>query len=261
MLWTRVASGVVLAPLFLLLVYLEFPYFHLLVAAIAGVMGWEFTRMDGRIGKKRSAFVIAAALGAVAAVSFGHWLPALALIAVATIALAVADQVAGRKGFYIVQIAVVYVALPAISLLYVMSVGGAVSIFWLLAVVWATDIGAYAFGRMIGGPKLAPSISPNKTWSGAVGGLVSAVVISAAVTWGFGVQITFLLGALAVGLSIVSQAGDLFESGLKRRYQVKDSGALIPGHGGVMDRFDGLWFAAPLAALLALLLGGGVQSW
>ncbi len=261
MLWTRVASGVVLAPLFLLLVYLEFPYFHLLVAAIAGVMGWEFTRMDGRIGKKRSAFVIAAALGAIAAVSFGQWLPALVLIAVATITLAAADQVAGRKGFYIVQIAVVYVALPAISLLYVMSVGGAVSIFWLLAVVWATDIGAYAFGRLIGGPKLAPSISPNKTWSGAVGGLVSAVVISSAVAWGFGVQVTFLLGALAGGLSIVSQAGDLFESGLKRHYKVKDSGALIPGHGGVMDRFDGLWFAAPLAALLALVLGGGVQSW
>ena len=107
MLWTRVASGVVLAPLFLLLVYLEFPYFHLLVAAIAGVMAWEFTHMDGRIGKKRSAFVIVAALGAVAAVSFGQWLPALALIAVATITLAAADQVAGRKGFYIVQIAVV----------------------------------------------------------------------------------------------------------------------------------------------------------
>lgn len=261
MLWTRVASGVVLAPLFLLLVYLEFPYFNVLVAAIAGVMAWEFSRMDGRMGNKRSGFLILAAVAAVMAASLGQWGAALGLVAASAVTLAASDQVAGRKGLYTVQIAVVYVALPAISLLYVLSVGHSVSIFWLLAVVWATDIGAYAFGRMIGGPKLAPSISPNKTWSGAIGGLVSAVGISAAVGLGFGVQITALLLALAGGLSVVSQAGDLFESGLKRHYRVKDSGTLIPGHGGAMDRFDGLWAAAPVAALIALVLGGGVQSW
>lgn len=258
MLWTRVASGVVLGPLFLLLVYLEKPYFHLLVAAIAVVMGLEFARMDGRIGKKRQGLVTIAVLAAIAAISLGYGLPALLIVLFATIALVAADQVAGRKGFFIIQIAVVYVAIPAISLLYVITAGGALAIFWLLAVVWATDIGAYAFGRMIGGPKLAPSISPNKTWSGAVGGFLSAVAISTAVAWGFGVPITAGLVALAGVLSIVSQAGDLFESGLKRRYNVKDSGAIIPGHGGVMDRFDGLWFAAPLAAA-ATLLGGGIH--
>ncbi|MBY0509755.1 MAG: phosphatidate cytidylyltransferase [Rhodospirillaceae bacterium] len=261
MLWTRVASGVVLAPLFLVLVYLEFPYFHLLVAAIAGVMAVEFTRMDGKAGTKRRTLTAAAAVVAVALMSADHAAAAAAVIVAATAAVIAADQVAGRKGFHVVHIAVLYAALPAVSLLYVMAEGGARSIFWLLAVVWATDIGAYAFGRMIGGPKLAPSVSPNKTWSGAVGGLVSAVLISAGLlAWVYGQGLSASLLMLAAGLSVVSQAGDLFESALKRRYQVKDSGAIIPGHGGVMDRFDGLWAAAPLAAVFCLVLGG-VQQW
>ncbi len=262
MLWTRIASGVVLAPLFLALVYLEFPYFHLLMAAIAGVMAWEFIRMDGKAGLKRRILMTASTLLAVALMSLGQPIPALLVVAAATLALVVADQVAGRKGLYLVQITVVYVALPAISLLYVMAVGGSFSVFWVLAVVWATDIGAYAFGRLIGGPKLAPSVSPNKTWSGAAGGLLCAVLASAGLLyWGGGQHVTGGLLALAGGVSMVSQIGDLFESGLKRRYQVKDSGGLIPGHGGVMDRFDGLWAAAPVAAAFCLILSGGVQTW
>ena len=262
MLWTRVASGVVLAPLFLALVYLEYPAFNLLVAAIAAVMAWEFVKMDGRSGAKRRALMIGAPLVAVAAVSLGHPIPALLVVALATVVLVVADQIAGRKGLYVVQIAVVYVALPAISLLYVTAVGGSTSVFWLLAVVWATDIGAYAFGRVIGGPKLAPAVSPNKTWSGALGGLACAILASAGLLyWGLGQQVTPGIVALAGAVSVISQMGDLFESALKRRYKVKDSGSLIPGHGGLMDRFDGLWAAAPLAAAFCLILGGGVQTW
>jgi len=260
-LWTRIASGVVLAPLFLALVYFEFPYFNFLIAAIAGLMAWEFIRMDGKTCLKRQALILAAVLTAVVAASFDQMLPALLVIAAGTVALVVADLIAGRKGFALIHIAVVYVALPAISLLYVMTVGGAQSIFWLLAVVWSTDIGAYAAGRLIGGPKLAPSVSPNKTWSGAIGGLIAAVLISSGLMiWGFGLDTSPMLELVAAGLSVVSQIGDLFESGLKRRYQVKDSGALIPGHGGLMDRFDGLWAAAPALAL-ACLVGGAVQSW
>ncbi len=262
MLWTRVASGVVLAPLFLLLVYLEFPWFNLLVAAIAGVMVQEFTRMDARVGVKRQGLIFLAVLLALGAEALGQYPAALGIAVLGSILLVAADQAAGRKGLFIVQIAVLYVAVPALSLLYVMGVGHSVGVFWLLAVVWATDIGAYAFGRMIGGPKLAPRISPNKTWSGAIGGLISAVLASSGLLlWGYGLSTTAILVVCALLLSVVSQVGDLFESGLKRHYQVKDSGSLIPGHGGVMDRFDGLWAAAPLAALFCLVMDGGPQTW
>ncbi len=260
MLKTRVISGVILAPLFLALVYMEFPYFNVLVAALAGAMAWEFARMDGQVGRKRFWSVT---LASVVAVGLMSWCgaAALGLVVVAVLGLIAADQVAGRKGFHMVQIAPAYAALPALALVYVMSLGGHVSVFWLLAVVWATDIGAYATGRLIGGPKLAPKISPNKTWSGAVGGVVWAVIASSVLLWAFDVTPTMLLGGVAILTSIVSQSGDLFESALKRRYGVKDSGSLIPGHGGVMDRFDGLWAAAPVAALFCAIFGDGVQAW
>lgn len=116
---------------------------------------------------------------------------------------------------------------------------------FLFAIVWCTDIFAYFVGRAVGGPKLAPSISPGKTWSGAVGGTIAAVVAGilvahfAGMAWGLA-----MLALLVVGLSVISQIGDLFESRLKRLCSVKDSSQLIPGHGGVMDRVDGLATAA-----------------
>jgi len=124
-------------------------------------------------------------------------------------------------------------------------------------VVWGTDIVAYFTGRAIGGPKLAPAISPNKTWSGAIGGLVGAVAAGAAIVMPSNVKTFLIIAAIAVALSIVSQAGDLFESRMKRLFNVKDSSALIPGHGGVMDRLDG--FVA--AALLALAIGAARAGW
>ena len=261
MFWTRVASGVVLAPLFLALVYWERPYFHLMMTAIAGLIAWEFLRMDGKVGPKRQALTIGGIVAAALAMTFVSATAALLVGAAVGVAAIVADKVAGRRERHTAQIAVPYVLLPAISLIYMMDVGGSESIFWLLAVIWATDIGAYVSGRLIGGPKLAPSVSPKKTWSGAVGGLIWAVIASSGVYWAYHGIFLPHLAAITVLLSIISQAGDLFESALKRRYDVKDSGALIPGHGGFMDRFDGLWAAAPFAALFCAILGGGVQHW
>ncbi|APH54230.1 Phosphatidate cytidylyltransferase [Granulibacter bethesdensis] len=138
---------------------------------------------------------------------------------------------------------------------------GRANVLFLVISVWASDIGAYLAGRLIGGAKLAPSISPGKTWSGAVGGVVAAM--------GTGLAIAPVLhsgpaiGALWVAclIAVVSQGGDLLESGLKRRFGVKDSGTLIPGHGGLLDRLDGLLTAAPVVAVLAALLGRGVAVW
>lgn len=131
---------------------------------------------------------------------------------------------------------------------------------FLVVVIWATDIGAYLVGRVVGGAKLAPRISPGKTWSGSVGGLFFGGLFGAFVaTGGHGVD-WWALGP-AFGLSIFAQAGDLLESAIKRHLGVKDSGRTIPGHGGLFDRLDGFLGAAPLAALLALCGNGGLPLW
>ena len=127
----------------------------------------------------------------------------------------------------------------------------------ILLVILIVGLAAYFAGRAIGGPKLAPSISPNKTWSGAIGGLIGAVAGGGAIAMPSNAKTFLVIAAIAIVLSIVSQAGDLFESRMKRLFNVKDSSNLIPGHGGVMDRLDG--FVA--AALLALLIGAARGGW
>ena len=138
---------------------------------------------------------------------------------------------------------------------------GRADVLFLLFIVWADDIGAYLAGRLIGGPRLAPHISPGKTWSGSVGGLFAAVAAGLFVAHFLAGAVTWRTAAIAAFLAIVAQAGDLVESFVKRRLEVKDSGHLIPGHGGLFDRLDGVLAAAPVAALLALTLGRGVVLW
>ncbi|HSI39791.1 MAG TPA: phosphatidate cytidylyltransferase [Xanthobacteraceae bacterium] len=143
---------------------------------------------------------------------------------------------------------------------------GLTALFWLFAVVWGTDIAAYFSGRLIGGPKLWPRVSPKKTWSGALGGSLFGTLAGLAVLHGAGLGFSAALVPVTLAVSIASQAGDLFESAMKRRFGVKDSGALIPGHGGLMDRLDGFVAAGGLALLLGLMRnpgapGQGVLLW
>lgn len=133
---------------------------------------------------------------------------------------------------------------------------GLIALIFLCVVVWSTDIGAYFVGRKFGGPKLARAISPNKTISGAVGGLFFAAIGALLVARIAGLQNDVILLGLAVVLSAISQCGDLFESHLKRAAGMKDSGQLIPGHGGIMDRVDGLLFAAIFLWLVSSIFGG-----
>lgn len=143
-----------------------------------------------------------------------------------------------------------YVGVPVLGLLILRQEGASYA-FWAMALVWASDIGAYFAGRLLGGPKLAPSISPNKTWAGAVMGVAAAAIFARSMheTVGLPWALVFATPVLA----IVSQFGDLFESWLKRRAGVKDSGSLLPGHGGLLDRLDGLVPVAPLAAAMFLV--------
>jgi phosphatidate cytidylyltransferase len=145
-----------------------------------------------------------------------------------------------------------YVALPALALIFLREQpNGLLLSLWTLATVWATDIGAYAAGRSIGGPKLAPAVSPNKTWAGLIGGVVAALLLGLAL-WRFAdLRLQFALASPI--LAVIAQIGDLYESWLKRLAGKKDSGNLLPGHGGVLDRLDGLVPVAPAAAALVLV--------
>ena len=172
------------------------------------------------------------------------WLGFAALLAPAAVAAALSRRVAMGWG-------VLYIGIPSMALLSLSWVWETL-VLWLFFITWATDIFAYFAGRAIGGPKLAPRISPNKTWAGLAGGVAGAAALGwATATW-FEMEPFFLWMGGPLGL--VAQAGDLYESWEKRRAGVKDSGALLPGHGGVLDRLDGL-LAAAAAAVLLLMAG------
>jgi len=138
---------------------------------------------------------------------------------------------------------------------------GLLNTLFMVLIVWASDTGAYLAGRALGGPKLAPAISPGKTWSGAAGGLLAAILVGAGAASLLAPGGASRAAAIAAMLGVMSQAGDLLESAIKRRFGVKDSSSLIPGHGGVFDRLDGVMAAAPLATAFALLAGRGAPLW
>jgi phosphatidate cytidylyltransferase len=154
--------------------------------------------------------------------------------------------------------AIVYVLAALVALLWLrhQPASGRETVLWIVMVVWATDIGAYFLGKFAGGVKLAPRISPGKTWSGLIGGMCWAAVASAAMGLAFEQGATFGLAAIGVVLAIVAQMGDLLESAAKRDAGVKDSGYLIPGHGGLLDRIDGLVAVLVVVALARLIIGG-----
>lgn len=197
-----------------------------------------------------------------AALWMGGWFFTVLIMAAALIALREWDGLTsdGEKGWTLAGL--VYIGIPCASLIWLREVrfvnnpnAGLELVLFIMCIVWATDIGAYFAGRKIGGPKLAPVISPNKTWAGLGGGIVAAAVI--AVLAFFTPYPTSLVSSAFLGavLAVIAQAGDLFESWLKRRVGAKDSGTLIPGHGGLLDRIDGLMFTVPIFAWLVYMSG------
>jgi len=199
--------------------------------------------------------IILIAIALVEAV-LGGWPFAVLVAAIATIMYLEWSRMVGKWGIAWKLYGFFYCLLPAVSLLWIREraeyegIGSGFDLLiWVFLVVWSTDIGAYFAGRAIGGPKLAPSISPNKTVAGLVGGVLAATVLAG--TWVYAVGLPATLLSLAAPLALAAQLGDLFESGLKRRAGVKDSGTWLPGHGGLLDRLDGL---VPVAILTALLM-------
>jgi len=218
---------------------------------------------SGRFGRHRGLvlrIVSAVILGPLllAAIWFGF--PWIDLVAAVAAPLLVAEWIGLTRGRPLQRLlAIVYSLAAIVALLWLRHQpgDGRETIIWIVACIWATDIGAYAVGRLAGGARLAPRISPGKTWSGLIGGMAWAAVASSAVGYVFGLGHTFTLAAIGAGIAVIGQIGDLLESAAKRRAGVKDSGTLIPGHGGLLDRVDGLLAVLVVVALTRLIVDGG----
>ena len=253
----RTLSALALVPLALLVIWWGGFLFFLAVAAVAFVSLWEWSRIAAA-GTPAWLFPAAAAalLASLLAVQLGR--PGLAALIAGAAALALILAGAGDAACRWSGLGLLYAALPSAALIFLRGgESGAFAILFLAAVVWSGDVAAYFGGRQIGGPRLWPRVSPKKTISGAVCGLAASVlagVIMAALA-GAGPLLT--AAAVAALLGVAGQWGDLLESAVKRRFAVKDSGSLIPGHGGMLDRFDALFAAAIVAALLVLAGAGG----
>lgn len=234
--------------------------FAALVALLAAGLIWEWAgiTLDDRAAAARLYGMLALPAVSVAAAAAGVAWGALLLFLAGAGSLPFFAPRRFASGLF-------YIGCAVIALLWLRGrpASGRMEMFFLLFVVWATDSGAYLAGRLIGGPKLAPRLSPSKTWAGLGGGVGAAFLIGVLFAMGAGGVSAGVLraGFLAAGLALVAQAGDLAESALKRRFGRKDSGTLIPGHGGLLDRLDGLLAAAPAAALLALILGRRTLLW
>lgn len=254
----RIQSGIVMAIGVLVATWLGGIAFRILAVAIGLLVFYEWSTMTRLREADRNAFALAwgglAALGT--AILLGFLSLAGAMLVAFTL-LAIVRSVSRGLGGWLPG-GIVYAGLSALSLASIRGSdsAGLKAMLVIFAIVWATDILAYFVGRAIGGPKLAPRISPGKTWSGAIGGTVAALVFGLGAIALAGGSVSARTALLIVALSVFSQIGDLFESFIKRRFGVKDSSRLIPGHGGVMDRVDGLVFAC----FAAFLLASGVQG-
>ncbi|MDH6267945.1 phosphatidate cytidylyltransferase [Rhizobium sp. SG_E_25_P2] len=258
----RIVSAIVLAPLVLLATWQGGIYFRLLSALIGLLIFYEWSTMTG-LAASRFGFVFGWAATALIMFETAFRSIETALVLLLGFSLTALILALLRRSSWWLPGGVFYAGLSGVSLAALRGGDrdGLITMLFLFAVVWATDIFAYFIGRAIGGPKLAPAISPGKTWSGAIGGAILAIVAGYGVIAAAGETVSLWLAPIILALSAASQCGDLFESWVKRRSGVKDSSRLIPGHGGVMDRADGLVAACFLAFIGGLALSVVNGGW
>jgi phosphatidate cytidylyltransferase len=262
----RIISSLVLLPLVLAAVWYGYPAFDLVIAAASVIMAREWARLTTRGSRQMIATltmataVLVLVAMTIAGVDVGIIAASAALFAVL---LYLAARLWGIEAADLFAIGVLAIGLPCVAFEWLRAdpSHGRATVYWILAVVIATDTGAFMVGRSVGGPKLAPRISPNKTWSGLFGGVVSAALagaLTAPLLGQAGAQTAALVSA---ALAVVAQGGDLGESVLKRHFGVKDTGGLIPGHGGLLDRVDGLLAVVPMVAAITWLSRSSVLDW
>lgn len=263
----RIISAAVLAPLALVAAYIGGLPFALFWGVAALVVLWEWMTLV--VGPNYRLLMLSCAAALVVA-DFLAWLgrPITALLMIGLGGLAGAIFAPNERRLWVLA-GTGYAGGMALAPIFLRADAGFgfAAILLLFAVVWTTDVLGYFAGRAFGGPKLWPAVSPKKTWSGAIAGAIGAVVVALLIAAKFGSFDRIAIIAVALVLSIVAQAGDLFESWVKRKFDAKDSSRIIPGHGGVMDRLDGFWAAAVAGCIIGVLRGGfdeparGVLVW
>jgi phosphatidate cytidylyltransferase len=262
----RIASSLVLAPLTVLCAYVGGWLFFVICAIAAGTVLWEWTKL---VADSADPWILApgwaALLAALLLTGWGETQAAVVVIAASAIVAGGAGVIArhpseksGGAGSIWAAGGVIYAgaAFCGPALLRRDPEWGFTALLFLFATVWATDIFAFFAGRAIGGPTLWRSVSPNKTWAGAVGGLIGGLAAGVSVAYASGSGKLAMAGVMGLVLSVLAQAGDLFESAVKRHFGAKDASQLIPGHGGLMDRLDGFLVAAVAALVIGILHQG-----
>ncbi|WP_338634608.1 phosphatidate cytidylyltransferase [Afipia carboxidovorans] len=250
----RIAAAALLAPLALMFVFAGGWLWVLLVSVIAIGLFYEWHEI---VDPARNPRTFAAGVIALELIGLSLWFgwDGIAWTAAVLGVTLVAFMATTERAWLTVGFVYAAAALAASALIRLDGAMGFQALMFTLLVVWASDIGGYFAGRAIGGPKLWPRVSPNKTWAGSGGAVVLSLVVALVVVWlGWGRLVPVLI--LAVAVSIVAQLGDLFESALKRRFGVKDSSQIIPGHGGLLDRLDGFVAAIVFVALIGYLRAG-----
>jgi phosphatidate cytidylyltransferase len=253
-------SALVLAPLALGAAWIGGLPFALFWGLAAFGVWWEWTALVAVSAARLVMFTGVGALGlGLALATTGRYTAAIIVIVLG----AAATNVVAPSGRGVwVGLGLIYAGSLLVTTLVLRhdAQWGFLAIILLFAIVWATDIVAYYIGRGVGGPKLWPKVSPNKTWSGAIGGAVAGAGCAAIVGWAMvsdvGPWDTVYLVLVGLGLSVAAQGGDLFESAIKRRFGAKDTSQIIPGHGGLMDRLDGFIVAAAVAAIYGAARAG-----
>jgi phosphatidate cytidylyltransferase len=265
----RIVSAAVLVPVALGALWLGGPAWSLLVIVAAAGLAVEWAALCGAaLPAPAGLALLAVLLTSAVLAAIGQVMAALVAVALGLPVLWGAASIWGCRHRRLLAVGAAYLGPAAVALIWLRGDPGwgFAAVLFLVLLIWATDIGAYLVGRLVGGPKLALWISPGKTWSGAAGGLLAAMLVGYAAAMALSGHDSdgarfWQVAAVSACLSMIAQAGDLLESAIKRHVGVKDSGRLIPGHGGLLDRLDGFLAAGPAFALWAVAHGAGVEPW
>ncbi|MGH6736298.1 MAG: phosphatidate cytidylyltransferase [Methyloceanibacter sp.] len=262
----RLASALVLAAIALGAVILSPWTFLALVVVGGGILTWEWGELTRGNGFDGTALIEAVCVTAVAVFAIlGR--PDLALFILGATGVAVAFGGGSKQRAAWSLAGLAYVAFPAWALIWLRGDPelGVAAVLYLFAVAWTADTASYIGGKSLGGPKLAPRVSPNKTWSGLITGALAPALVGYAFAYALGGTSPWRLAGVSIGLALACQIGDLLESAVKRHFGAKDMSQLIPGHGGLFDRIDSLLLASVVAALIALRQpgspGAGLLIW